>query len=1093
MAIYVGRGLDPSLAKQVAEQLMTHDAIGAHARDELGISETLSARPIQAALASAASFATGAAMPLLVTGSSRRRVLIPLVSWYFTGVPRASGRVAARAGGARCDGGCDARHVLGCAGHGVDRWGRGAVWNSCVSESKQMAKRRKHLTGDATTPVLLERPRARPAMIKPRPEGPEPESACQPAAGCPCEMIAAPFVSRPERDGNRSAGRRPMPRAVRSRAPAGRAQQHDVGARDRKEARADVDWQSVFRSCGLVPVDAHHYSADVVLRDGGSIHVRAIRPDDRTRLLEHFTRLSPTSQYCRFHGVEEAAERRGARQVHRARLRAARRPGGDAPQRRRRADHRRRPLRRHRRRARSRTRAEVAFAVADAHQGRGIGTVVCSSTWPRSRARSGIEEFEADVLGENNQHAGGVRRQRLRRAALARRAASFTSPSRPRRPTAARGARRRARARRRRRERARDPGAPQRRSRWSARRARRASIGAALLANLIRRAAFTGPIYPCNPAAARDRGPAAYPPSRHRRSRSTWPSSPCRRQPSKRRSRTARAPGVRGVVVISAGFAERVRPAATGARAAARRRARLGHAHGRARTAWACSTPIPAVSLNATFAPTAGRPPGNVGDAVAERRARPRRSSTTSQQLNIGLSSFVSVGNKADVSGNDLLAYWARRSAHRRHRALPRELRQPAQVRAARARGGAAQADRRRQVRALGGGHARRLQPLGGAGQPRRRGRRALRAGGRDPHRTRWRSCSTSPRCSRRSRCRPGRGSASSPTPAARASCSPTPARRSGLALPELAPGDASTALRAFLPPQAGLANPVDMIASATPGALRAQRSRRSARTRRRRAWSSIYIPPLVTRARRDRRGDRRGAGAVPAEKPVLDGVHARRSGAPPRWPGARAAAARRTAFRRTPRWRSPRPSATAAGDAARAATVLELGRFAASAVRAVVDRVLDGRDRTALARRRATSRRCCAPPASPSPRRWRSRPRAPPRRPSGSATRWWPRRWRPASCTRATSAASSSGSSRRPRCRRGATPAGASRCGTAWCSSASCCSARFRRGRGAGRRHRGPDLRAAGRLRSGRRAGRAAARRRLPAAAGDRPGRGRR
>ena len=66
-AIYVERGLDPALAKQVADQLMAHDAIGAHARDELGISETLSARPIQAAFASAGSFAVGAAMPLLVT------------------------------------------------------------------------------------------------------------------------------------------------------------------------------------------------------------------------------------------------------------------------------------------------------------------------------------------------------------------------------------------------------------------------------------------------------------------------------------------------------------------------------------------------------------------------------------------------------------------------------------------------------------------------------------------------------------------------------------------------------------------------------------------------------------------------------------------------------------------------------------------------------------------------------------------------------------------------------------------------------------------------------------------------------------------
>jgi VIT1/CCC1 family predicted Fe2+/Mn2+ transporter len=64
-AIYVDRGLDPSLAKQVAEQLTAHDALGAHARDELGITDSLSARPIQAALASAATFALAGSMPLL--------------------------------------------------------------------------------------------------------------------------------------------------------------------------------------------------------------------------------------------------------------------------------------------------------------------------------------------------------------------------------------------------------------------------------------------------------------------------------------------------------------------------------------------------------------------------------------------------------------------------------------------------------------------------------------------------------------------------------------------------------------------------------------------------------------------------------------------------------------------------------------------------------------------------------------------------------------------------------------------------------------------------------------------------------------------
>ena len=131
-AIYVGRGLDPSLAKQVAEQLMAHDALGAHARDELGISETLSARPIQAALASAGSFAVGAAMPLLVTAIAPEASLIPLVSGTSLVFLALLGGLAARAGGARCDGGRNARHVLGCAGHGADRRRRGPVRNRGV-------------------------------------------------------------------------------------------------------------------------------------------------------------------------------------------------------------------------------------------------------------------------------------------------------------------------------------------------------------------------------------------------------------------------------------------------------------------------------------------------------------------------------------------------------------------------------------------------------------------------------------------------------------------------------------------------------------------------------------------------------------------------------------------------------------------------------------------------------------------------------------------------------------------------------------------------------------------------------------------------
>jgi len=99
-SIYVGRGLDPLLAKQVAEQLMAHDALGAHARDELGISESRTARPVQAALASAGTFSVGAAMPLLTVLVAPASRLMPLVFGISLIVLAVLGVLAARAGGA---------------------------------------------------------------------------------------------------------------------------------------------------------------------------------------------------------------------------------------------------------------------------------------------------------------------------------------------------------------------------------------------------------------------------------------------------------------------------------------------------------------------------------------------------------------------------------------------------------------------------------------------------------------------------------------------------------------------------------------------------------------------------------------------------------------------------------------------------------------------------------------------------------------------------------------------------------------------------------------------------------------------------------
>jgi len=101
MAIYVRRGLDPVLAKQVAQQLMAHDALGAHARDELGITETLGARPIQAALASAGSFAVGAAMPLLTVVAVSEEILLPVVCTASLIFLTLLGGTAAHVGGAK--------------------------------------------------------------------------------------------------------------------------------------------------------------------------------------------------------------------------------------------------------------------------------------------------------------------------------------------------------------------------------------------------------------------------------------------------------------------------------------------------------------------------------------------------------------------------------------------------------------------------------------------------------------------------------------------------------------------------------------------------------------------------------------------------------------------------------------------------------------------------------------------------------------------------------------------------------------------------------------------------------------------------------
>ena len=131
-AIYVERGVEQALARQVAQQLMAKDALTAHARDELGISEITTARPVQAALASAATFSVGAAMPLLMVVVSPAAALVPDRVGRVVGFPRSAGcdwrenrrrKRSARHG---------PRDVLGRLGDGAHRRDREIVRHGCL-------------------------------------------------------------------------------------------------------------------------------------------------------------------------------------------------------------------------------------------------------------------------------------------------------------------------------------------------------------------------------------------------------------------------------------------------------------------------------------------------------------------------------------------------------------------------------------------------------------------------------------------------------------------------------------------------------------------------------------------------------------------------------------------------------------------------------------------------------------------------------------------------------------------------------------------------------------------------------------------------
>ena len=129
--IYISRGLDLPLARQVADQLMAHDALGAHARDELGISEIQRARPVQAALASAGTFAVGAALPLLIVFLVPARMLAVFVVGTSLACLAILGTLAAYAGGARRAVGALRVTFWGASAMGLT-YGVGAIFGTVV-------------------------------------------------------------------------------------------------------------------------------------------------------------------------------------------------------------------------------------------------------------------------------------------------------------------------------------------------------------------------------------------------------------------------------------------------------------------------------------------------------------------------------------------------------------------------------------------------------------------------------------------------------------------------------------------------------------------------------------------------------------------------------------------------------------------------------------------------------------------------------------------------------------------------------------------------------------------------------------------------
>ena len=672
------------------------------------------------------------------------------------------------------------------------------------------------------------------------------------------------------------------------------------------------------------------YAVEDVLRDGGSIHIRAIRPDDRERLLDHFGRLSARSAYFRFFATKrrltDAELDRFTRLDfdQRVALVATLLEAGKE---------RFIGVGRYAVLSGKPDAAEVAFAVVDDHQGRGVGTLLLEHLVRIARAR-GVREFQADVLGENNRMlqlfaTSGFVVTRSTDAGIVH--LSFPTKETERAREAAQVRERTAAA-----ESVRALLTPGSVAVIGASR-REGTIGSALVANL-KRAGFTGPIYPINPNAAEIQGLPAYPnvAAVGRRIDVAVVAVPAALVEAA--VRDCATSGVRGVVVISAGFAE----ASAEGRAVQQRLTHLVRGAGMRMVGPNCMGVLntdPAVSLNATFAPH-WPPRGNVG-MLSQSGALGLAVLDYVRHLNIGMSSFVSVGNKADISGNEFLSYWADDPRtgvvvlYLESFGNPRRFARIAPEVARRKPIIAVKSGRSAAGTRAASSHSAALASLDVAVDALFAQAGVIRTNTLEELFDVATLLSTQP-------VPPGRRvgvvtNAGGPGILLADAC-----EARGLELSPLAP-DTLAALRAFLPAHAGFANPIDLTASGTPEqyarAIEVVGADPAVD-----ALVVIYVPPLVTDAEAVAREIARGAGAVPMAKPVLSVFISSRGAPPLLGEGPRGqlpaysypenAAMALSAAEAYGRWRTRSRGSP-----------LELDRLAESAIRSVVDRVLAGAD----------------------------------------------------------------------------------------------------------------------------------------------------